>query len=122
MSTVKGIDPGRLNKRVSIMRYTESLDEQYNTIMALKAIKTVWAEIRPKRGNEQAEYYKTLNTETYKITIRYTNITEKDVIEYKGQQYKIVEIVDPLLDHYYLELLCVKNIDHAESEEGDADG
>lgn len=123
----KGLDPGRLKKRVTIKRYQEVEDEEGNAVETLLPLKTVWAEIRAKRGDEQAEYYKTLNTETYKVTMRYTDVTEKDVLDYNGHQFQILSIVDPLEEHYYLELLCIDYIDHkvpevSELTGGDEDG
>ena len=101
---IKGINPGRLNKRVNILRYKETEDELANIISTLSLYKKVWAEIRPLRGNEQL----------YKITIRNMNVTEKDVIEYQGRQFLINYIVNPLEASYYLELMCTENMDHME--------
>lgn len=112
MSTINGINPGRLNKRVTIKRYIEEENDLGSLETKLKPIKTVWAEIRPVRGQESLEYYKINNQETYKITMRYTDVTEKDVIEYDGKQYQIMSIADPLLDHYYLEIMAFVNKDH----------
>ena len=80
MSQVKGINPGRLKHRVTIMRYQESEDELGNTVNTLAPLKSCWAELRPIRGKEQLEYYKNINDLMYKITIRYTDVTEKDVV------------------------------------------
>lgn len=59
LSQVKGINPGRLKQRVTIMRYQESEDELGNTVNTLAPLKSCWAEFRPVRGKEQLEYYKT---------------------------------------------------------------
>ena len=111
---IKGINPGRLNKRVNILRYKETEDELANIISTLSLYKKVWAEIRPLRGNEQLEHYKTTSKLMYKITIRNTDITEKDVIEYQGRQFLINYIVNPLEASYYLELMCTESMDHTE--------
>ena len=58
MSRVKGIDPGRLNHRVTIKRYAEKEDDLGNTVNELVPVKTVWAEILPIKGQEGLEYYK----------------------------------------------------------------
>ena len=52
----------------------------------------------------------------YKITIRYTDVTEKDVVAYNGRQFQINYITNPLEDHYYLELMCTESKDHAVKE------
>lgn len=89
MSLVKGINPGRLKHRVTIMRYQETEDELGNTVYELAPLKTCWAELRPIRGKEQLEYYKSVNDLMYKVTIRRTDVTEKDVILFRGRQFQI---------------------------------
>lgn len=116
MAQVKGINPGRLKRRVEIMRYQNSEDSLGNTVNVLVPLKTVWAEIRPARGTEQLEYYKETNSQLYKITIRYTDVTEKDVIRYQGRQFQINSITNPVEDCYYLELNCTESMDHAVKE------
>ena len=69
---MKGINPGRLNKKVNILRYIETEDELANIVSTLSVNKRVWAEIRPLRGSEQLEHYKTTSKLVYKITIRNT--------------------------------------------------
>ena len=107
MSLVKGINPGRLKHRVTIMRYQETEDELGNTVYELAPLKTCWAELRPVRGKEQLEYYKSVNDLMYKVTIRRTDVTEKDVILFRGRQFQI---------NYYLELMCTESKDHAVKE------
>ena len=77
MSQVKGINPGRLNRRITIMRYQAIEDELGNQVQQLVPLKSCWAEIRQIRGKEQLEYYKNVNELVYKITLRYTDVTEK---------------------------------------------
>lgn len=121
MSTLKGLDPGRLKHRVEILRYTEVEDEDGNSVEALKPLRKVWAEVRPMRGQESLEYYKITNSETYKITMRYTDVTDKDVLHFRGDQFRIQSVIDPLEEHYYLELICVKREDH-DTREVSTDG
>lgn len=123
MSRVKGFDPGRLNNRVVIKRYRETEDDLGNTINQLVPVKTVWAEILPVKGNEALEYYKNNNTETYKIRIRakaVPDLTEKDVISWKGRQFLIQTIVDLRMDGVYYEIQCVEDRDHSVAEAEDA--
>lgn len=114
---MKGINPGRLNKKANILRYIETEDELANIVSTLAVYKKVWAEIRPLRGSEQLEHYKTTSKLVYKITIRNTDVTEKDVIEYQGRQFLINYIVNPLEANCYLELMCTENKDHEERRE-----
>lgn len=118
MALVKGLNPGRLSRRVTICRYAETEDELGSTVVALRPLRTVWAEIRPLRGSEQLEYYKIRNKETYKVTMRHTDVTEKDVLAYKGKRFHIEYITDPLEAGYYLELYVTEDIDRQTREEG----
>ena len=43
MALVKGLNPGRLSKRVAICRYTETEDELGSTVVTLRPLRTVWA-------------------------------------------------------------------------------
>nr|DAF45778.1 MAG TPA: Putative head tail adaptor [Siphoviridae sp. ctmP938] len=112
MALLKGLNPGRLSRRVTICRYSEGSSELGSMEVVLRPLKEVWAEIRPLRGNEQLEYYKITNRETYKITIRFTDITEKDVIVFKGRQFRINYMLNPLEANYYLELFVTEDKDH----------
>lgn len=111
MRQVRGINPGRLDKRVQILRYKDVTTELGDRTNQLVHYKTVWAEIRPLRGSEGTEYFRDVNTQGYKITIRATDITTKDVIEYKGRQFQIQYITNPLEYDYILELNCVEKLD-----------
>ncbi len=117
MSTLRGINPGRLRHKVTIMRYQDTEDTLGNTVNVLAPLKSVWAEIRPTRGQEQLEVYKNTNEQSYKITMRHTDVTTKDVLRYKGRQFQINAIANPLEDNYILELICTESIDHAVKEE-----
>ena len=101
MSQVKGINPGRLKHRITIMRCQETEDGLGNATQELAPLKSCWAELRPVRGKEQLEYFKNVNDLMYKITIRYTDVNY---------------ITNPLEDHYYLELMCTESKDHAVKE------
>ncbi len=116
MSLLKGINPGRMKHRVTIMRYRETEDVLGNIVQELAPLKTCWAELRPVRGKEQLEYFKNVNDLMYKITIRYTDVTEKDVVVYKNRQFQINYITNPLEENYYLELMCTESKDHAVKE------
>ena len=120
MSKVNGIDPGRLNHRVTIMRYQDETDDLGNTQNVLRPLKQVWAEIKPLRGKEELEYYKATNTQTFRFVIRAIacrDLSEKDVFGYRGRQFQINTIADPRMDGYYYECQCTEFKDHAVKED-----
>jgi len=117
MGRVKGLNPGRLKTRVAICRYTPGEDELGNTINILHELRKVWAEFRPLRGTDQLENFKVNDKELYKVTMRYTDITEKDVLVIEDRQFIVNYIIDPLLDHYILEVFVTENKDHRVKED-----
>lgn len=103
------IDPGRLNKRVQIMRYEDMPGELGDAVPRLVPYKTVYAEVRPLRGKEYLEYHKDVNTLEYKVTIRYQpGITEKDVIVFGGKQLGIESIININEGSHTLEIQCTE--------------
>lgn len=111
MRQVKGLNPGRLDKRVTILRYQDYTTELKGRSNELVPVKTVWAELRPLRGTEGTEYFRDVNTQGYKVTMRFTEgVDVKSVIEYKGRQFKIQYIVNPLEYDYMLEVYCTEDL------------
>lgn len=112
-----GIDPGRLKRRVIIMRYKDEPGELGNTISRLAPHKTVYAEIRPVRGREYLEYYKDSNSLEYKITIRYRpDLLPSDVLEYKGRQFLINSIINVEEQCYIQEVMCTERLQEKKPE------
>lgn len=125
MSLVKGIDPGRLKKKVTIYRYQDVEDREGNSTNVLMPYKTVHAEIRPTRGDERKEYFAVYGEQTYKVTMRYCDLRSDDVIVYENRrgrlQLKVIGTPsDVLEDHYILEAWCTLFENH-EAKEGDED-
>lgn len=126
MSLVKGIDPGRFKKRVTIMRYEKVEDAEGNETNVLRTYKTVHAEIRPTRGDERKEYFAVYGQQTYKVTMRYIDLRSDDVLKYTNRngtrQLRVVgQPVDVLEDHYILEAYCVDRENH-EAKEAEENG
>lgn len=114
MPFVKSINPGRLNKRVDIYRYTETPTEMGESRTALKRFATVWAELKPTRGTEFLEYYRDANALQFKCTMRWNpslNLTEKDVIVYADRQFEINAILNLMEGGKYLEVYCTESKD-----------
>lgn len=109
---------GMLNKRVSILKYSEVSDEYGMTHQELQdAIgHRVWARIEPARGRTYYEQTRDKVELITKITIRYRQgIDENMLVKYRDKTWKITSVVDPYESHVKLELMC--NI----KEAGDAD-
>lgn len=112
MSILSGMNVGRFNKRVGIYRYKETTNDIGATVNDLVLVKTVWAEIRPYRGNEQLEYYKAVNSTAIRVTMRHTDISAKDVLKYHGREFEVQYVNDLLEDDAYDEVVCTEILDH----------
>jgi len=109
MSEVRGVNPGRLNKKLSIYRYVDTTSSMVSSRTKLVPVRTVWAELKPTRGTEFLEYYRDSNLLQYKVTMRYvSDITEKDVLVYKGRQFEINSIINIGEANTTLEIYCTE--------------
>ena len=112
MRSVKAVNPGRLNRKVSIYRYQTIETELGSSRKVLTFDRTVWAELRPTRGTEFLEYYREANALQFKITMRYRpDLTEKDVLVYKDRQFEINSIINIMEANLYLEVYCTESKD-----------
>lgn len=114
---VKSINPGRLNKRVEIYRYTEVSTKLGASRTELTKLTSVWAEVKPVRGTEFLEYYREANALQFKVTMRYRELSEKDVLVYDGRQFEINSIINIMEAKVYLEVYCTESKDKTILEE-----
>ena len=109
---VKGINPGRLNKRVKIFGY-QNVETPLGAVRSeLAELAEVWAEIRPTRGKEFLEYYREENELQFKVTIRYyPGLTEKHVLVFNDRQFEINSIINLMEAGVYMEIYCTESKD-----------
>jgi SPP1 family predicted phage head-tail adaptor len=115
---VKSINPGRLNKRVTIYSYMETETALGASKTVLKKAASVWAEVKPVRGSEFLEYYREANALQFKVTMRWRpGLTEKDVLVFQGRQFEINSIINIMEAKTYLEVYCTESRDKRILEE-----
>ncbi|MSS91368.1 phage head closure protein [Eisenbergiella tayi] len=113
----RGINPGRLKKRITIMRYQDTENSLGNLVSQLLPYKTVYAEIRPVRGKEYQEYYKDTNSLEYKITIRFLpDLQPADVLVYHEKQFLINSIINVEEQGYIQEIMCTEKLQDKKAE------
>lgn len=106
------IDIGRLNKRITLQRYTEVENEIGQTIVALTDFKAVWASVEPISGKEYTEADRNNNQLTYRIYIRYLEEVNADmIVNYNGRKFKITACINPRMKNELLQLVCVEQVD-----------
>lgn len=103
------MNPGKLNKRVTLLRYEDAAADNGLTEQKLvPAIKNkIWAAVEPVNGREYYEEMKYKNDDTVKFTIRYrAGIENYMLVLYGDKLFKIESVVDPAEKHELLELNC----------------
>lgn len=102
----KKVLASRLNNRVEIHR-EQIVEGNLGDKREYKLYKKVWADIIPLSVNsvttsEDFEYIET----KFKIIMRKTDITETDIIYYKGTKYEISHIIPFFNENTYIEVHC----------------
>lgn len=91
------------------MRYRDVPNGLGGVVSRLAPYKTVYAEIRPVRGNEYTEYYKERHELLVKITMRFQpGLLPTDVLSWNGKQYLINSVINPEQQDYILEAMCTE--------------
>lgn len=102
----KKVLASRLNNRVEIHR-EQIIEGKLGDKREYKLLKKVWADIIPLSANsittsEDLEYTDT----KFKIIMRKTDITQADIICYKGTKYEISYIIPAFNKNNYIEVHC----------------
>ncbi|WP_196606500.1 phage head closure protein [Pectinatus frisingensis] len=101
------INSGTLDRKIDFWQYQEFKNEVHATEQKLVKVLSTWARIEPARGREYYEAQRTKDADVFKITMRYReNIDSNMIIKYKKQEYTIQTIADPYMRHESLELYC----------------
>ncbi len=105
----KPINIGKLNKRITLLQYADTIDELGQDTQKWKEVKTVWATFKPIRGGEYKEAAgKDREEVTYKATMRYYPVTADMRIRYRERIFEITSVVNVEEADYMLELQCVE--------------
>jgi len=97
---------GELTERVTIRRYTETIDE-YGTVARVGAAlhTDIAAHVRPASGSEGDRGQQTEARSNYIVVIKYrTGLTEKDAVIWRGVEHDIRFIRDRGPRSHFLEL------------------
>ena len=101
------MDIGRLNKRIEIWHYSDSINDMYETVKQEQLFTKLWASITDIRGIKQEKDVIDDVKYSYKIKIRYNSkLDETMIVKYQGRTFKINTIVDVNFAHTEMILLC----------------
>ena len=101
------MNPGDLNQRVLIERFTSEPDEIGQPIEAWVTLATVWAAVEPQAGREFVAAGAGQSELTTKIRIRWrAGITSRDRVTHDGKVYGIASVIDYRSARRELVLMC----------------
>lgn len=84
------MNPGELNKRITINNFTNVADGSGGLEESLTPVKTVWANVRPVSGREFYQAAQAQVEISHVITVRYDSaINRTQVITMNSKQYHI---------------------------------
>ena len=93
---------GDLNKRITIQYPTKVGD-----VTTWAAGDTVWAAIWPISANEVVQANAAVMLISHRIRIRYRSVLKANWrLVYSGRNFNVVSIIDPNMDHKWLDVLC----------------
>ena len=89
------MEAGKLDRRIVIERYTEAQDDFGQPIETYEPVDTVWAEVKPLRGQERFQAQQVSAEAETRFRIRWRNdIDEKMVLVHDGAVYDIKAILE----------------------------
>lgn len=99
--------PSELNKRVTLQHPTKAPDGMGGFTVTWTDAATVWAAVWPVGASEIIQQDKATMTATHRIRIRFRSVLKSGWrVAYAGRYFNIVAIVDPNMDHRWLDILC----------------
>ena len=101
------MNTGRLDKQVTIERFTAAQDELGGVIEHWAPLATVWAAVEPLNGREFFAASTALAEVTTRIRVRYrAGLTVLDRINHEGALHNITAIINPRSGDRELVLMC----------------
>lgn len=108
---MRTINIGRLNKRVTILKKTDTVNSLNQKSKDFVEVKTVWASVAPVRGAERYEVQKLREEITYRVYMRYFPDIRADMyLRCEGRLYEIASVIDVDLERKILEIDAVEKI------------
>jgi len=101
------MNPGRLNRRVTLQQQTVERDTVGQAKPVWTDVVTVWAAVLPLRGREYFESAKVNSEITVRVVIRYrADVKPSWRVKHGADAYDIIEIINPADGKRELQLMC----------------
>lgn len=105
------LNVNRLNKRITIHTYKNSINELGQETQSLIELVTIWASVEPTNGREYYEAQKLRSELTWNIYIRYTKSftpTPDMIISYGDRKFRIISVIDYQERHEMYKFVCTE--------------
>ena len=103
------MNPGKLNQRIQIYKYTEGFDDFGAPIKEEQVIHECWASVRNKSGKEQFKSVEPFTKVITSFLIRYhEGIDETMKIKFNGESYNIIYVDNYNFENKWLEITAEK--------------
>ncbi len=105
------VDPGELDKRVTILRFGKERDDAGGFLddwptSGWEQVCTRWARVEPLRGRTYFEAQQARANVTHRVTMRYVEgITPDMTINYAGRRLDIISVIDVNEGHDWMEIM-----------------
>lgn len=105
------VNPGELNKKITIFEYIEKQDKDGYSVKERKIIHNVHASFKRMSGTETVKANADFSVEKVRFLIRFTKkeINRKMTVEYDSKEYEIEYINDYEDSHEYIEIWATRN-------------
>lgn len=98
---------GDLKKRVTLQAPTKVSDSMGGFVNSYSDMATVYAAIWPVSAADQIQAQATVLVVSHRIRIRYRSVLKTSWrVSWGGRYFTIVSIIDPNMEHKYLDLMC----------------
>ena len=98
---------GALDQRVTVERFTSTVDDWGTPIESWAPLFTCWAAVEPLVGREYIAAQAAQSELTTRITMRYRpGVTHDLMVTHEGRQYEIESVIDTNSKGQELVLMC----------------
>lgn len=104
------VNPGELNKKITIFEYTETQDEDGYPVKEKNLVHSANASFKRMSGAETVKANADFTTEKVRFLIRYTSkeLDRRMLVEYNKKEYEIEYINDYEDAHEYIEIWATR--------------